>query len=505
MINYRNSIGRKISAAILGTTIAALLFSMALNMASFFHSYRQDTIQRATGLTQVLATSITPALDFADPEAALEVLDSLTLVKNTTGATVFTFDGKIFASYGEKTEKLPSLEKGSLVDFNRFKIIQPIKSGNEVLGYLLLDGRFSDQLDWFYQKLITALFILATVITACIIATDHFRQKFTKPIGQLTEAVRDISRNKDYSQRVSYRSDDEIGYLVTEFNSMLAKIEKRDAWLNSHREMLENIVSQRTKQLRSKQSELEKKNKLLVNQIHERRTAEMIRDEVERINRHDLKSSLNLVIGYPELLLNGDPLTGKQRKYIKRIASAGYRMLDMIQFHLDMFKMEQGIYRLKTMKIDLIDLMTSLEEEMALLLGQSKVKLSIKLDDTEIEGMEEIHLTGEGMLLRTMFRNLIKNAVEASNEGDTVTISIQSGPPISVTVKNTISVPEEIRERFFDKYVTLGKEDGTGLGTYSALLIAKTHQATITMHSTECSGTEVIAEFQAEEGMPPAA
>lgn len=308
--------------------------------------------------------------------------------------------------------------------------------------------------------------------------------------------MRDISESKDYTRRVSYRSDDEIGYLVTEFNSMLAKIDKRDQWLNSHREMLENIVSQRTKQLRSKQAELEKKNKLLVQQIHERRTAEMIRDEVERINRHDLKSSLNLVIGYPELLLNSEePLSADQRKYIKRIASAGYRMLDMIQFHLDMFKMEQGIYRLKTMNLDLVDLMTSLEEEMALLLNQSKVNLSIMLDGKEIEGVEEIFLTGEGMLLRTMFRNLIKNAVEASKEGDTVTIAINSGPPISVTVKNTLAVPEEIRERFFDKYVTLGKEDGTGLGTYSAKLIAETHKATITMHSAEATGTEVTACF----------
>lgn len=506
MISYRNSIGRKISVAILGTTIAALVISMTLNVASFFHSYRQATIQKASGLVQVLATSITPALDFADPEAASEVLNSLALVDNAVGATVFTFEGEIFAAYGEKASRLPTSEESSIVNFNRFQIIEPIKSGDEILGFLLLDGRFSDQLDWFYQNLLSSLFILVTVLTVCIIATNHFRKKFTQPIGQLTDAVRDISRSKDYSQRVSYRSDDEIGYLVTEFNSMLAKIEKRDSWLNSHREMLENIVSQRTKQLRSKQSELENKNKLLVNQIHERRTAEMIRDEVERINRHDLKSSLNLVIGYPELLLNGDPLTETQHKYIKRIASAGYRMLDMIQFHLDMFKMEQGIYRLKTMKIDLIDLMTSLEEEMALLLNQSKVKLSIMLDGKEIEGMEEIHLTGEGMLLRTMFRNLIKNAVEASTEGDTVTIAIQSGPPITVAVKNTKAVPEEIRERFFDKYVTLGKEDGTGLGTYSALLIAKTHQASITMHTAETTGTEVVAEFKKEEtSMHPAA
>ncbi|ACS78999.1 ATP-binding protein [Maridesulfovibrio salexigens] len=496
MKKYRNSIGRKVGLAILGTTIAAVVISLTLNIASFFHSFRQATLKKATSLTQVLSTSVAPALDFDDRESATEVLESLTLVGNSMGATIFTPDGKIFAEFGTSAKELPTDSSETIQDFNRYRIVKEIRSGEDVLGYIVLDGCFTEQLDWFFQNLATSGLILVTVLTTCFLTTGYLRRKLTKPIGQLTDTVRDISESKDYTRRVSYRSDDEIGYLVTEFNSMLAKIDKRDQWLNSHREMLENIVSQRTRQLRSKQAELEKKNKLLVQQIHERRTAEMIRDEVERINRHDLKSSLNLVIGYPELLLNNEePLSPDQRKYIKRIASAGYRMLDMIQFHLDMFKMEQGIYRLKTMNVDLVDLMTSLEEEMALLLNQSKVNLSIMLDGKEIEGVEEIFLTGEGMLLRTMFRNLIKNAVEASNEGDTVTIAINSGPPISVTVKNTLAVPEEIRERFFDKYVTLGKEDGTGLGTYSAKLIAETHKATISVHSAETTGTEVTACF----------
>ncbi|WP_320171694.1 CHASE sensor domain-containing protein [Maridesulfovibrio sp.] len=499
MTGYRNSLGRKVSVAILGTTIAALVISITLIVASFFHSYRQATIQKANGLAQVLVTSIAPALDFNDPDAATEVLDSLHLVRNAAGATVFTADGKVFAGYGKKNTTLPEDIEHPRIELNEFSIVQPIESGGERLGYLLMDLRFADQLDWLYQNIISSTAILIGVAAICILATNRFRRKITAPIGQLTDAVRDISKSKDYSKRVSYRSDDEIGYLVSEFNSMLAKIEKRDVWLTTHREMLENIVAQRTMQLRSKQAELENKNKLLVNEIHERRTAEMIRDEVERINRHDLKSSLNLVIGYPELLLNGEPLTPDQRKYIKRIAAAGYRMLDMIQFHLDMFKMEQGIYRLKTMQVDLVDLLTFLEEEMALLLNQSGVQLSIMLDGREIEGMEEIFITGEGMLLRTMFRNLIKNAVEASNSGDIVTISILSGPPVSVSVRNTMTVPEEIRERFFDKYVTKGKEDGTGLGTYSAKLIANTHEALINMRTAEEFGTEVTTTFK-EEG-----
>lgn len=496
MTCFKSSLGRKIGAAILGTTIFAIILSMTLTIASFFHSYRQATIQKTNGLAQIMATSIISALDFNDKESAKEVLDSLSLIPNVVGATIFTPTGEVFAFFGSKATTFPELKIEPYVDYNSFSVIQPIQSGDELLGYLILDGTFSDQNELLYHIAATSALILIIVLGIGGIVANYFRKKIAQPIGQLTDAVREISISKDYSKRVAYKSQDEIGYLVSEFNSMLGKIELRDSWLTSHREMLETIVSQRTKELRSKQKQLKDKNLQLVKQIHERRTAEMIREEVERINRHDLKSSLNLVIGYPELLLNKGNLTPEQSKYIKRIAAAGYRMLDMIQFHLDIFKMEQGIYSLRTIPIDLIELLCSLEEEMSLLLTQEEVSLSIIMNGKEINGTEEIIIRGEMVLLRTMFRNLIKNAIEGSVKGDVVSISIEREICTVVSIKNSLPVPEEIRNRFFNKYVSVGKEDGTGLGTYSAQLIAKTHHAEISMETSNEKGTVVSAKFE---------
>ena len=89
-----------------------------------------------------------------------------------------------------------------------------------------------------------------------------------------------------------------------------------------HREQLERTVDERTFQLREKQMELLRNNRLLKAEIRKRVRAEMIREEVERINRHDLKSGLSLVIGYPELLLGGGNLNPEQEQYVKRIRSA---------------------------------------------------------------------------------------------------------------------------------------------------------------------------------------
>jgi signal transduction histidine kinase len=56
-------------------------------------------------------------------------------------------------------------------------------------------------------------------------------------------------------------------------------------------------------------------------------------------------------------------------------------------------------------------------------------------------------------------------------------------------IENMGAVPAELHETFFDKYATSGKATGTGLGTYSAKLIAQTQQGDITMHSSQEQGT----------------
>lgn len=176
MKNYRNSIGRKVGLAILGTTIAAVVISLTLNIASFFHSFRQATLKKATSLTQVLSTSVAPALDFDDRESATEVLESLTLVGNSMGAAIFTPDGKIFAEFGTSAKELPAGTPATIQDFNRYRIVKKIRSGDELLGYIVLEGCFTEQLDWFFQNLATSGLILVTVLTTCFLTTGYLRK-----------------------------------------------------------------------------------------------------------------------------------------------------------------------------------------------------------------------------------------------------------------------------------------------------------------------------------------
>lgn len=493
------SLSRKFRAALLGITLLALALSLLLGIFPMFQSYRRDARDKGLMLAGLMAASSVAALDFEDPQAAAENLASLKLVPGVhwEGAAVYTADGRLFASFGRVPAFLPA--GGPVVDMrlNELTAVHPIASKVHPASlHLLLSLR--DQWAVLLQKCGLALLLLGVVFTVCVKASGYYRRKLTDPLLGLIGALSEISRDKDYKRRLEYRSNDEVGLLVAECNTLLEKVWEHERWLNSQHEVLENLVEERTRELSSKQAELERKNRQLQVEMRAREKAEMIRAEVERINRHDLKSALNLVIGYPDLLIKEGGLSAEQEGHIRRIRAAGYRMLDMISSHLDIFKMEKGLYTLRRSSVDLVEIVCGLEEEFAPLRQGQGISLDIRLDGAEVVGSETFRVAGEAPLLRTMLRNLIQNAMEASTRGDRVDVRLDSAPHKQVSVHNTQAVPREIRQRFFEKYVTFGKEGGTGLGTYFAGLVARTHGASISVRTDEAHGTTVRVLFRDE-------
>ena len=97
------------------------------------------------------------------------------------------------------------------------------------------------------------------------------------------------------------------------------------------------------------------------------------------------------------------------------------------------------------------------------------------------------------MLLRRVVGNLIKNALEASQPGEAVTISYQEvGHPV-IAVSNEGVMPEDVRRDVFRRAFSTKGEAGRGLGTSSVKLIAETYlKGTVDFFSTRESGTTFI-------------
>lgn len=236
--------------------------------------------------------------------------------------------------------------------------------------------------------------------------------------------------------------------------------------------------------LRKMQKKIEEQNRELVK-------AARLREDVERITRHDLKNPLNAVIASAGLLIETDFNREKRIKYLEMIRDAGYRILNMANLSLDMFKMERGVYPFIPVKVNISQTIRKVISETRSIAEQKRLSIHVVKDECAKPENTDCIL-GEDLLCHSMLANLVKNAVEASPEKERITITITRKHGFCVIgVHNRGAVPEEIRERFFEKYATSGKSGGTGLGTYSAKLIAETHGGSIGFESSEENGTTV--------------
>ena len=214
--------------------------------------------------------------------------------------------------------------------------------------------------------------------------------------------------------------------------------------------------------------------------ITERKELERLKEDVERIMHHDLKNPLNGIIGLPEILLMDEDVSDEHKNILEMIKNAGYRMLRMIDSSLNLFKMENGTYKFTPQVIDLIAVLETLCKDI-------ESKSSYKKIEIVMEGnlSRPLNILAEHDLLYIMFSNILVNAVEASPMGAKLLLQLPFGPDGCVKIINKGVVPQQVRQNFFEKYKTHGKKGGTGIGTYSSKLIAKTMGYSMEMSTSD--------------------
>ena len=116
----------------------------------------------------------------------------------------------------------------------------------------------------------------------------------------------------------------------------------------------------------------------------------------------------------------------------------------------------------------------------------------VLLDGCPLAADAHCRCLGEPDLLRSALHNLLENALEASPPKSTVLVNLISGKDYRIEIRNKGAVPMQIRERFFEKYVTHGKHQGTGLGTYSAKMMIEAQGGRIEMRTSDEEDETVV-------------
>lgn len=204
-----------------------------------------------------------------------------------------------------------------------------------------------------------------------------------------------------------------------------------------------------------------------------------LKDEIERIIQHDVKSPLSAIYAATEAIEQKQQGCQTETEIIK--SSAG-TIEQMIENHMLLHQLEQGssfklapLNGVKVIRAALFGLKQYCQQH------QVSIASDIKAD---------LYFIGEQRLAQNMFYNLINNAVQAAPKGSQVTLSARiQQQQVVFSIHNLGMIPAPIQSRFFDKFSTHGKAGGTGIGTYSAKLAVEAQQGHIEFSSDAQQGT----------------
>ena len=217
---------------------------------------------------------------------------------------------------------------------------------------------------------------------------------------------------------------------------------------------------------------------------------EQLKDDVERITRHDLKAPLVGVLGLIQGVIEAGALSGSMLEQLQMAEEASLRTLSMITLSAELYKIETGRFVLDPKPVALVKILKRIS---AIALKTFAIKgLAIEVDTPSCMDESALDSIGDEMFCYSLFENLLSNACEAAPDNSRLEITVLGDNPRCVTILNKGVVPAQIRERFFEKFVTAGKQGGSGLGTYSARLLVEAQNGSIAMETSDETDTTIV-------------
>jgi len=200
---------------------------------------------------------------------------------------------------------------------------------------------------------------------------------------------------------------------------------------------------------------------------------------------HDLRHYLAAVVANAEFLYEAEELKLDKNEIYQEIKTASTQMTDLIDSLRELAHQRSAISPEPT------DLEQIIERaiEAVKMRPEFRNRTVVLHSETELEGVFDPRK------LERAFFNLVLNACEAMPEGEgRVSVDVQTRKDsfeIRVTDQGT-GVPESIRGRVFDPFVSSGKPNGTGLGLAIVSKIVGDHGGSVNVERTSESGTVML-------------
>lgn len=194
------------------------------------------------------------------------------------------------------------------------------------------------------------------------------------------------------------------------------------------------------------------------------------REALERVFYHDILNTATGLRVYLDLLKH-EVDTEDSGKVISTLYEISDSLVEEINSQRMLTSAERGTLQ---MQYDLVNCRDLLTRAASILSGDAEPR-GIRV--TISEESEEATIITDGAILRRVVVNAGKNAVEASESGDTVALACRKhASGVEITVHNRAYIPSEVRLQMFNRFYST-KGANRGLGTYSMLLFTENYLA----------------------------
>lgn len=193
--------------------------------------------------------------------------------------------------------------------------------------------------------------------------------------------------------------------------------------------------------------------------------ASAAKDEFLASVSHDLRTPLNVIVGYTQLLEEETfgPLTPGQRDTLGRLLRTATEQLHLIDDLLDLARIEQGKLACRLEPVRLVTLLPSLESMMAALLHERPVRFAVAVPDDVV-----VHTDAER--LRQVLVNLLTNAAKFTPEGSVTLRAARAADRVCIEIVDTgPGIPAELRAHVLEPFVR-GSQGAVGSGLGLAIV-----------------------------------